>query len=152
MGGKYGDKRRTAALALLEETMVSGCNTVVRKLGKRRRSEMKLHRVLASPEVTSEKIVEDFADRTAQAVKGRRIVVAQDTTEVNFPKRTASRLGPGGNGSTPGFFIHAAVAVDADEESVLGLVEAQIWTRKGKVTARHKRKLEEKEGHCVGST
>jgi hypothetical protein len=147
MGGKYGDERRTAALTMLEEKMVSGCNMVVRKLGKGRRNEMKLHRVLSSTEVTSEKITEDFADRTAQAIKGRRIVVAQDTTEVNFPKRTASQLGPGGNGSTAGFFIHAAVAIDAEEESVLGLVEALIWTRKGKVTERHKRKLEEKESY-----
>jgi len=147
MGGRYGDERRTAALTLLEETMVSGCSTVVRKLGKGRRNEMKMHRVLSSQEVTSEKIIEDFSERTALAAKGRRIVVAQDTTEVNFSNRTESKLGPGGNGSTPGFFIHAAVAVDVEEESVLGLVDALIWTRKGKVTDRHKRKLEEKESY-----
>ncbi len=65
------------------------------------------------------------------AAGGRRIVVAQDTTEVNFPGRQSRGLGPAGRAQTPvpGFFIHALVAVDAEAEAVLGLVDAQIWTR-----------------------
>lgn len=151
MEGDYGDKRRRAALSCLEEAMVSGCHSVVRKLGKERRDEMKLHRVLSSPQVTSERIIEDFGQSTARAAQGRRIIVAQDTTEINFPTHTTSKLGAGGNGSTPGFFVHAAVAVDVEEESVLGLADAQIWTRRpkdtGRVSDRHKRKLEEKESY-----
>ena len=73
--------------------------------------------------------------------------MAQDTTEVNFPDRACSKLGPAGRaGNTPGFFIHASVAVDADENAVLGLVDAEIWTREGEVTrGRRDRVLEEKE-------
>jgi len=59
-------------------------------------------------------------------------VVAQDTTEVNFAGRQSRGLGPAGlrdlqrGKPAPGFFIHAAVAVDAD--AVLGLAHAEIWT------------------------
>jgi hypothetical protein len=76
-------------------------------------------------------------------------VVAQDTTEVNYPGRAFRGLGPAGRtGATPGFFIHAAVAVDADNEAVLGPVDAKIWTRAGKgVRDRRQRGLEDKEAH-----
>jgi hypothetical protein len=145
--GRFGDKRRAAALALLEEAMVSQSSVVVRQLGEDRAGEMSAHRVLSAPQVSAGGIAECFAERTASAVSGRRIVVAQDTTEVNFPGRRRASLGPAGRtGKTPGFFIHAAVAVDAEDEAVLGLVEAIIWTRgKVRVTARRKRALGEKE-------
>lgn len=145
--GRFGDKRRSAALAQLEEAMMTQSSVVVRQLGEDRAGEMSAHRVLSAPQVSPGGIAECFAERTASAVLGRRIVVAQDTTEVNFPGRSRKSLGPAGRtGKTPGFFIHAAVAVDADDEAVLGLVEAIIWTRgKGRVTARRKRALGEKE-------
>jgi len=74
-------------------------------------------------------------------------VVAQDTTEVNFAGRTRKTLGRAGRtGATPGFFIHAAVAIDAVDEAVLGLVEATIWTRdRQAVRDRRRRGLAEKE-------
>ena len=144
--GRFGDKRRSAALELLSEAMASQSSVVVRQLGEDRAGEMSAHRVLSATQVSPAGIAECFAQRTAHAALGRRIVVAQDTTEVNFPGRSRPSLGPAGRtGKTPGFFIHAAVAVDADDEAVLGLVEAIIWTRQGRVTARRKRALGEKE-------
>jgi hypothetical protein len=70
---------------------------------------------------------------------------------VNFPGRQSRGLGPAGNRHaactpSPGFFIHAAVAIDADTDTVLGLVEAEIWTRETTPpTDRHTRTFEEKE-------
>src|SRR5208337_2753612 len=47
---------------------------------------------------------------------------------------------------TPGFFIHAAIAVDADDEAVIGPVAAQIWTREAAQAIKYtKRPFEEKE-------
>jgi IS4 transposase len=145
--GRFGDKRRAAVLSQLEEAMVAQSSVVVRRLGGDRAGEISAHRALSAPEVTVAAIVDGQAYRTARAATGRRIVVAQDTTEVNFPGRLRNRLGRAGRtGATAGFFIHAAVAIDADDEAVLGLVDAMIWTREaGAVTDRRKRQLEEKE-------
>jgi hypothetical protein len=149
--GAFGDKRRAAALAALEEAMVAQSSVVVRRLGEDRAGEMSAHRVLSSPEVTPDGIVASLGRRTAAAAKGRRVVVVQDTSEVNFPGHVRKRkhLGPAGRtGATPGFYIHAAVAVDADDEAVLGLVHAAIWTRDGKsVSARRRRNFEDKEAY-----
>jgi hypothetical protein len=143
----FGDKRRAAAVARLEQSMVERSSIVVRQLGGTRAGEMSAHRVLSSSEVTPAKILACIGRRTGAAVAGCRVVAAQDTTEINFPGRTRTRLGPAGRtGDPPGFFIHAMVAVDADTEAVLGLVDAQIWTRAGgALINRRCRTLEDKE-------
>ncbi len=119
-----------------------------RRIGGTRGGEIAVHRFLSSPYVSVEEILTTGAARTAARCAGRDILVVQDTTEVNFAGREAKRrgFGPGGNGEAAGFFIHAAVAVDVEEEAVLGPVHAAIWTRsRGEKEARRIRPLEEKE-------
>ena len=149
--GAYGDKRRAAAMTRLFDEIVDQNSLVIRKVGINRRGELAAHRVLSCSHVTPAATLKCLTHRTIAAVAGRRIVVAQDTTEVNFPGRQSRGLGPAGNRDatckpTPGFLIHAAVAVDADEDAVLGLVEAEIWTREtAPPTDRRTRPLEDKE-------
>lgn len=145
--GAFGHKGRAAAIARLEQSMVDRSSVVVRHLGGTRAGEMSGHRVLGRPEVTPKRIVAAIAKRTGEAVAGCRVVAAQDTTEINFAGRTRTQLGPAGkNGDRPGFFIHAMVAVDADSQAMLGLVDAQIWTRDASpITARRKRIVADKE-------
>jgi hypothetical protein len=98
--------------------------------------------------VTHEEILKTTATRTASACTGRRIVAAQDTTEINFSGRSQGRqgLGPAGDGKTPGFFCRAMVAVDVETEAVLGVVHAHIWTRPVEQAAdARSRAIEDKE-------
>jgi IS4 transposase len=138
-------------MARLYDGVVEQTCLVIRKVGIDRGGELAAHRVLSSPRVTPEETVACLARRTEAAVAMRRIVAAQDTSEVNFSGRRSRGLGPAGNRDTthqpsPGFFIHATVAVDADEDTVLGLVDAEIWTRDAAPpTDRRTRLLEEKE-------
>jgi hypothetical protein len=149
--GAFGDKRRAAAMTRLFDEIVEQNSLVIRKVGINRRGELAAHRVLSCQQVTPEETVRCLTHQTAEAVAGRRVVVAQDTTEINFSGRQSRGLGPAGNRDptckpTPGFLIHAAVAVDADEDTVLGLVEAEIWTREAAPPAdRHTRPLNDKE-------
>ena len=73
----------------------------------------------------------------------------RDTTEINFAGRTANRrgLGAAGDGVSAGFFIHPLVAIDSETEAVLGLLDAQIWTRGDtiEVAPRRQRAIEDKE-------
>jgi hypothetical protein len=109
---------------------------------------MSAQRFLASAHVSHEEILATAGRRAALACAGRRIVAAQDTTEINFSGRDRGRkgLGPAGDGKTPGFFCHAMVAIDVDDEALLGIVHARIWTRSGKpAPARRERGIEDKE-------
>jgi hypothetical protein len=143
-----GDVRTAARGAQLFEQIVATGSLVIRKVAGTRAAEVAAHRFLSSPYVTVAGLLDTFAARAREASAGRRVVVAQDTTEINFSGRSAARrgLGPAGDGKTPGFFIHAGVVVDIEDEAVLGLAEADIWTRRaGKVGARSQRALEDKE-------
>ena len=146
--GYFGDVRREQAGATLFERVVATGSLVLRQVGGDRAGELSAHRFLGSAHVTAEEILQTVGRRTAVACDGRRIVAAQDTTEINFKDRHRRRegLGPAGDGETPGFFCHAMVAIDADDEALLGVVHAHIWTRSAKrVTARRSRDIEDKE-------
>ena len=146
--GFFGDVRREQVGAKVFEAVVTTSSLVVREIGKDRAGELSVHGFLRSPHVTPEEIIATAGRRTAMACVGRRIVAAQDTTEINFSGRARGRkgLGPAGDGKTPGFFCHIMVAVDADEEDLLGIVHARIWTRSDEpAAARRARAIEDKE-------
>jgi hypothetical protein len=143
-----GDVRVAARGDWLIERIVATGSLVLRKVGGTRAGEMAVHRFLSSPYVSVDAIVETLGAHTAEQCAGRRIVAIQDTSEVNFAGRSARRrgLGPGGNGRDPGFFMHPVIAVDVDSETVVGLVDAQIWTRNTVAAgARRSRAVAEKE-------
>jgi len=147
--GYFGDARRAAmGTTLIERVMETG-SLVIRKLGCDRAGEVAIHRFLSAPSVTTAEMVETLAARTVAACAGRQIVVAQDTTEINFAGREERRrgLGPAGDGVSAGFFIHPLIAIDCETEAVLGLLGAKIWTRTDEIPAANAaaRALEDKE-------
>jgi hypothetical protein len=146
--GYFGDVRREQTGAILLERVLATGSLVLRQVGGDRAGELSANRFLGSARVTPEEILATVGRRTAAACAGRRIVAAQDTTEINFKGRHRRRegLGPAGDGETPGFFCHAMVAIDADDEALLGVVHARIWTRSSRrVAARRSRDIEDKE-------
>lgn len=145
--GYFGDARRADTGTFLLDRATATGSLVIRKLGQTRAGEQAIHRFLKAPSVTCAEMLRTLAGRTQAACAGRRIVVAQDTTEINFSGRQVNRrgLGPAGDGVSAGFFIHPLVAIDSETEAVLGLLDAHIWTRDGKVAADEHRAFEDKE-------
>jgi len=146
--GHFGHKSREKAGATVFKNVLETGSVVPRRVGRTRSGEMSMHNFLSRPEVTPAEIIATTARRTAKGCAGRRIVAAQDTTEINFKGRDRARkgLGPAGDGKTPGFFCHAMVAIDADDEALLGVVHARTWTRSSeKATKRRQRRIEDKE-------
>jgi hypothetical protein len=146
--GLKGDIRLVRRGERIIDDMVRGGSLVLRKISGDRAGEIGAHRFLSSSEVTPEALMADMSRRTGQICRGRTIVAAQDTTEINFSGADRGRRGLGlaGDGKSLGFFIHPVVAIDAEDEAVLGLVGARIWTRgMCKVPHRQKRELQAKE-------
>ncbi|HEX2363722.1 MAG TPA: IS4 family transposase [Bradyrhizobium sp.] len=144
----FGDIRVAERADWLIERVATAGTLVLRKLGETRAGEKAVHRFLSSPYVSVDQIVETLAARTAVQCVGRRILAVQDTTEINFAGRDKKRrgFGPAGDGKTPGFFIHPVIAIDVESEAVVGLVDAEIWTRSaGRVTDRRSRAIDAKE-------
>lgn len=139
-GTGFGDVRLDERAALVFEQMVAKHSVVLKKIGGQRAGEVGVGRLLASEKIDTEGLLAPHYQRTGEAVRGRRIVAAQDTTEINFAGRDKRRrgLGPAGDGVSKGFFIHPVIAIDADDEAVLGVVAAEIWTRDDAPTPAHR--------------
>ena len=133
--GRFGDARREDAGILLHARLVedSARGISVRRLGQDRAGEMRLTRFLHNDAVTVEEMVASAAARTAERCAGREVLVIQDTTVV--------RSDGGG-----GLYLHVAIAVDAKDGALLGLVYATFLTREhGRRATRRRRPIEDKE-------
>ncbi|MGA2495839.1 MAG: hypothetical protein ABSF67_23420, partial [Roseiarcus sp.] len=89
--GFCGDIRVSRRFEKLLEEIASSGSLVVRKIGGDRAGEIGAHRFLGSDRTTPRAIVDEAAERTARACRGRRVVAAQDTTEINFSGRDKGR-------------------------------------------------------------
>jgi hypothetical protein len=110
---------------------------------------MQFTRFLRNDAVTAEEIAAYAAERTAARAVGRDVVVVQDTSELSLGGRRAKAngYGPiGKGGALRGLLLHAALAVDAGNGGVIGLVDAKVWNRTGgKLRHRRSRKTKQKE-------
>lgn len=124
--------------------------TTLRQLADNRAEKVGLTRFFRNANVTVSEILATAAARTAQAAAGRHVVLIQDTSEINYQSKAGRKrdLGRVGNGKDAGLFVHPALAVDAQDGSVLGLAGATIWRRqKVKVAKYQELPIEEKESH-----
>lgn len=121
---------------MLDGIVATG-SLVLRDVGGSRSGEIGAHRLLSSKSVDAGALLMPYVARTAAACAGRRVVAAQDTSEINFDRsrRPAAGLGPTGNTGICGFFVHPVVAIDAVDETLLGVAGARIWTRSKEPTA-----------------
>lgn len=133
--GHFGDDRREDVGVFLHARLVENCadGISVRRLGQDRAGEMRLTRFLHNDAVTIEEMVAHAATRTAARCAARDVLVIQDTTVV--------RSDGGG-----GLYLHVAIAVDAADGALLGLVHATFLTREhGRRATRSNRPIEDKE-------
>ena len=94
---------------------------------------MRITRFLRNSAVTVEEMLAEAGARTAARCVGREVLVIQDTTVVRST---------GGGGD----YLHAAVALDAADGAILGLVEGCFLRRtSGRKAERRGLPIEEKE-------
>ncbi len=134
--------------ALLLRRMVEHPTCRLHALARGRAEEVKFGRWLRNSAVTVGALVAHCEARVVERVAGLHVLAIQDTTELNY-ERHAERtrgLGTVGNGRDRGLFLHPVLAVEAGSKRCLGLVGAEVWTRRqGALTARRKRPVWAKE-------
>ena len=113
-----------------------GCRGVrVRRLGGDRAGEIRLTRFLRNPSVTVSEMARTAGQATAARCAGRHVLAIQDTTVV--------RSEGGG-----GLYLHAVVALDADDDAILGLIGGQFLNRSaGRKAVRRSVPIEHKESY-----
>jgi hypothetical protein len=92
------------------------------------------YRLFNQDDVTFDAIIAPHCRQTRESCKpGDVKLIINDTTEIDYgPKRRATGLGPTGNGSGRGFFLHSALMLDAADGRVDGLAGQILFHRKPK--------------------
>lgn len=118
--GRFGDRQlQKGGVFLLGRLVDMGPRGVsVRRLGGDRVGEIRVTRFLRNPAVTTIEMVGETAARTALRCAGRHVLAIQDTSAVR----------PDAHRGT-GLFLHAVLGMDADDGTLLGLVDATILER-----------------------
>lgn len=134
----------------MHAALVARPGSCIRQLAQRSRArEIQFTRFLRNDAVTAEEIAATAAERTAVRARGHDVVVVQDTSELSLggQRAKANGYGPiGKGGALRGLLLHVALAVDAGNGGVIGLVDAKVWNRTGgKVKHRRARKTKQKE-------
>ena len=105
----------------------------VRRLGGTRAGEIRLTRLLRNEAFSCEEMLSEAAGRTAERCMGRHVLAIQDTTVLRSE---------GGGGE----YLHAVLALDAQDGAILGLIDGCFLKRDGgRRAARRFVPIEEKE-------
>lgn len=158
--GIGGDKRIEKSLYLLLNILIESRCAIINRACSCFNEIIRAYRVLNNDRYTWDSLIPCLADYTAGAVEQKgtgNVLLIQDTTEFNYQKHSG-RLTPNdpdlGKGSThflmKSVFCHPAIALDANDYSLLGVAALEVFNREEslkKPADRHKRALEEKEDY-----
>jgi hypothetical protein len=148
--GYFGDERRGRSGNFLAQRVAERQAVCIRKLADDRNEQARFRRFLSNEAVTVEEMVAHRAMLVAAAAKGRHVLAIQDTSEINYQAQSGRKggLGTVGNGTDVGLFVHPVLAVDAQTQECLGLINAQVWRRtEGKAKDYRRLPIEEKESY-----
>ena len=105
-----------------------GKGVSVRALGGGRAGEMRITRFLHNARVTTQAMMETARQQTCARAAGRHILAIQDSSALHVDEKGV------------GVSFHPVLAVDADTEAVLGLVDNVFLTRRGGERASRKQR------------
>ncbi len=133
--GRFGDCRleKGGGFLLSRLVAVGGRALRVRRLGGTRAGEIRLTRFLRNEAVTIEEMLMKAEQRTSLRSQGRHVLAIQDTTVLRSE---------GGGGD----YLHAMIGLDAEDGTILGLIDAQFLSRQsGRKATRRAKAIESKE-------
>jgi hypothetical protein len=120
--GDFGDRRLQASGEFLLERLVATSRQGISlcRVGGTRSNEIKLRRFLHNLSVTSEEMMRTALARTLDLAADRHVLAVSDATALRD------------DGGSQGHCLHAMIAVDADDGTLLGPVAASFLLRTGR--------------------
>ena len=113
---------------------------------------------MSNPRIENEQLKEASYKWSQKQSKGKTVLAIQDTTEINYQKKAGRlsqedmELGPVGNDSDIGFFLHPTLVIDVESCFPLGVSCIHDWNRDWKKRSKEERgyknlAIEEKESY-----
>lgn len=126
---QLGDVRRTRRAVLVAQQMAAHPDGSTPDQTQRWADLKAAYRLFDQQEVTFPALAEPHWRATRHAARGL-VLLLGDTMETNLSlSRDVKGLGPTGNGSTQGFFLHSSLMVEAASGQILGLAGQELYYR-----------------------
>ena len=115
--------------------MMDKNTTILNQLAEGRAGLVGFSRFLRNDKITQDKLISSAIHRCSPLVKGRHVLVLNDTTDFNFREHQNyldardEHLGSMSNDGDMGFYLHPGLVVDAEHGIGLGFSYIRIWNR-----------------------
>ena len=156
--GYFGDARRAAVGTELIERVTATGSLVIRKLGATacRRTGDPSFSLSAVGDLPGDAGNPGRAHAVGHRGPAHCRRAGHHRDQFRRPRGQSARAWRGRRCVSAGFFIHPLLAIDSETEAVLGLLDAQIWTRDEAIEAapRRQRAIEDRKAcaGCAGSS
>lgn len=125
---KFGDARLVARLYKIGDTLVSKPTSLVTTLYKTKGEREAAYRFLSNPKVVTNTMLKAHQDIVCERISQQKhpVLLIQDSTFLNYDKHPCTQnLGRIGakRDNTNGLILHTSIAIDAHEESCLGIFD-----------------------------
>ena len=156
--GNFNDKRLNDRANHIINQMEKYETAIINRFSETHSEDVAASRFFNNKATNIEALIGASQYRTASLVQGKHVLCISDTSEINLQKhvgkllKTDSDLGPVGNNSDIGFFIHSSLVVDASNSFPLGvssiIVFNRNWDKLDKDRRNYKEQpIEEKESY-----
>lgn len=126
---QFGDSRRTARVVKMAARFAERPDGGTGSQTENGDDLKAAYRLFDNDAVSFEQLIEPHCQATKQAARGV-VLIANDTTECDFRRRTITGLGPTGNGSGRGFWLYSALMMRREDGEVIGLAAQKLFHRK----------------------
>lgn len=155
--GKFNDVRLDKRASKLSALLYASKSISIHEISPNEAEQKGAYRFLSNPKTEEGILISTVKQRSRYLSEGRDVLVLQDTSEFNLENhrnriRPDTGIGLSGNNKNLGYFMHGSLVLDANDETVLGFSDIQLWSRKEDKLDKNERHykslpVEEKESY-----
>lgn len=155
--GLFPDKRLEKRASMIAQSLLLTKTASVHGATRDEAEQKGFYRFLENELVTEDTLIKELVNRCCKNVRNRDIVVIQDTSSFGLNHNAKnikddSGVGFVGNKKGIGFLSHCSLVIDANDETMLGFSDVQLWHRtedkaNNTTKAYKKQDIEEKESY-----
>jgi hypothetical protein len=115
--------------------MLNKKTAIVNQFSQTHCEQIGTYRFLHNPDVRIEELIQSSYNHCALQCEGLHVLSIQDTSEINFEslagklKASDKNIGPVGNNTNAGFFLHPNLVIDTAELFPIGFSSIILWNR-----------------------
>ena len=132
--GILGDKRLERRAEMISSSLLVSRSSIIHSATRSEAEQKGFYRFLGNESVKESSLISEMTQRCSKNAVGREVLVIQDSSSMGLSKnakniKPASGLGLVGNKLGLGFLSHVSLVLDANNESILGFCDLQLWNR-----------------------